>query len=175
MTKKFTNGHKSSIRGLSFSPLNKLLMCSVGIDRHIVFYDVNEGIIVKRIETDTPLQSVAFCTDGHTLAAGANGKGSILLYDLRMSTARPKAVLEGHKHTVNCVNFVHKTSSSSSIDKKKECSLFQIIQRRTALLQRIQNQPTNKTRSQEQHKQTSSVILTSPSEHSRSERSTEHA
>lgn len=120
MTKQFTTGHKSSIRGLCFSPLNKYLMCTVGIDKNIVFYDVNEGIIVKRIETDTPLQSVAFCTDGHTLAAGANGKGSILLFDLRMSTARPKAILEGHKHSVNCINFVHKVSSGgSSNDRKK--------------------------------------------------------
>ena len=29
----FTNTHKGSVKSLAFSPLNKLLLCSVGVDR----------------------------------------------------------------------------------------------------------------------------------------------
>ena len=54
-TNQFTSGHKSSIKDVAFSPLNKLLLCSVGLDKNIVFYDINDKIIVKRIKTDLPL------------------------------------------------------------------------------------------------------------------------
>ena len=43
------NKHSGYVRGISFSPLNKLLMCSVGLDRQIIFYDINDKLIVKKI------------------------------------------------------------------------------------------------------------------------------
>ena len=83
---QFNQGHKSAVKGIAFSPLNKLLLASAGLDKNIVFYDINEKIIVKRIRTDFAYQSVTFSTDGHTLAVGAIGMGMILVYDLRKSS-----------------------------------------------------------------------------------------
>jgi len=35
----FTNDHKAPATGLSFSPVNEMLLVSVGLDKKIVFYD----------------------------------------------------------------------------------------------------------------------------------------
>ena len=51
---KFDQSHKSSVKGVAFSPLNKLLLASVGLDKNIVFYDINDKIIVKRIRAEFP-------------------------------------------------------------------------------------------------------------------------
>lgn len=83
----FTNSHKGSVKSLAFSPLNKLLLCSVGVDRQICFYDMNEKVIVKKIKTETSLSKVAFCSDGHTIAIGSDQEdGLVLVYDLRKSS-----------------------------------------------------------------------------------------
>ena len=89
------------MKGVAFSPLNKLLLSSVGLDKNIVFYDTNDKIIVKRIKTDVPLQSVSFCSDGHTIAIGASNMGAVLIYDLRKSSKEVYKVCTGHKHTIN--------------------------------------------------------------------------
>ena len=118
MTTQFSTGHKSAIRGIGFSPLNKLLLASVGLDKNIVFYDINDKIIVKRIKTETPLQSVSFCTDGHTIAVGASNYGAILVYDLRKSSKEVWKVCSGHKSTINSIKFTHKVPSSKSSAKE---------------------------------------------------------
>jgi hypothetical protein len=50
-------------------------MCSVGLDRQIVFYDIQEKTIVKRILAPFPLSCVHFAADGHTLAVGSSMNG----------------------------------------------------------------------------------------------------
>lgn len=40
-TATFTN-HKAGVRGVAFSPLNKLLLSSISIDKAINFYDINK-------------------------------------------------------------------------------------------------------------------------------------
>jgi len=69
------NKHSGYVKGLSFSPLNKLLMCSVGLDRQIIFYDIHEKLIVKKIVAPFPIKSVNFSSDGHTLAVGSSMNG----------------------------------------------------------------------------------------------------
>ena len=98
---------------MAFSPLNKLLLSSVGLDKNIVFYDTNDKIIVKRIKTDVPLQSVSFCSDGHTIAIGASNMGAVLIYDLRKSSKEVYKVCTGHKHTINSLQFSNKVSQQS--------------------------------------------------------------
>ena len=51
---QFSQAHKSSVKGVAFSPLNKLLLASVGLDKNIIFYDTNDKIIVKRIRSEFP-------------------------------------------------------------------------------------------------------------------------
>ena len=86
----------------------------MGLDKNIVFYDTNDKIIVKRIKTDVPLQSVSFCSDGHTIAIGASNMGAVLIYDLRKSSKEVYKVCTGHKHTINSLQFSNKVSSSKS-------------------------------------------------------------
>ena len=50
-------------------------MCSVGLDRQIIFYDINDKTIVKKIMAPFPIQSVSFSADGHTLAVGSSMNG----------------------------------------------------------------------------------------------------
>ena len=69
------NKHSGFVKGISFSPLNKLLMASVGLDRQIIFYDIHEKIVVKKIVAPFPIQCVNFCSDGHTLAVGSSMNG----------------------------------------------------------------------------------------------------
>lgn len=117
MSANFTIGHKSSVRGLAFSPLNKLLLCSIGLDKNVVFYDINDKVIVKRIKTETPLRSVSFCSDGHTIAIGTNDYGAILIYDLRKSSKEVAKVCVGHMATINSLKFTNKIVAKSESDK----------------------------------------------------------
>ena len=110
------NKHSGYVKGMSFSPLNKLLMCSVGLDRQIIFYDIHEQLIVKKITAPFPIQSVNFSPDGHTLAVGSSMNGQnqqCIVYDLRKSSSITLA-LQGHQSAVNCIRF------SNKYDKKIE-------------------------------------------------------
>jgi len=64
----FTNMHKASVKSLTFSPVNRLLLCSASPDKSICFYDMNDKVLVKKIRTDLPLSKVDFCADGFTVA-----------------------------------------------------------------------------------------------------------
>ena len=46
------------------------------------FYDINERKVVKTINTDSPLTSLDFYNDGHTIVCGTL-YGNINVYDLR--------------------------------------------------------------------------------------------
>jgi WD40 repeat protein len=96
--------HKGSVRGISFSPLNKLLLSSVSIDKCISFYDITKGKRVSSIVSPEALQSISFNCDGHTVAVGACNTGKIYLYDLR-NQSQIMATLIGHTSTVNSINF----------------------------------------------------------------------
>lgn len=105
------------MKGVGFSPLNKLLLASVGLDKNIVFYDINDKIIVKRIRGEFPFQSVSFCADGHTIAVGASNSGAILIYDLRKSSKEVYKLCSGHTQTINSLHFANKVPSAA---RKKE-------------------------------------------------------
>lgn len=79
---KQTQAHTQMCSGVTFSPVNHLLMCSVGLDNKIQFYDINDKKIVKNLNCDVPISSIAFNADGHTVAAGTL-MGTIMIYDLR--------------------------------------------------------------------------------------------
>ena len=113
---QFTNSHKASVKGVAFSPLNKLLLASVGLDKNIVFYDTHDKIIVKRIRSEFPFASVAFCADGHTIAVGASNSGAILVYDLRKSSKEVFKLCSGHTSTINSLNFANKVGASKKKD-----------------------------------------------------------
>lgn len=81
-------------------------MASVGLDQQMNFYDVKNRIKVQTIIASEPLKSIAFNTDGYTIAVGTQGKsGNIFIYDLRASPTTPFATLTGHNSTVNSLLF----------------------------------------------------------------------
>ena len=85
-------------------------MCSVGLDRQVIFYDINDKTIVKKIMAPFPIASVNFAQDGHTLAVGSSMNGQnqqCLIYDLRKSSSITLA-LQGHESAVNCIRFTNK-------------------------------------------------------------------
>lgn len=100
----FPNAHNSPATGLAFSPVNKLLLCSSGLDQRLLFYDIQEKKLIKTLDSDSPLTCLAFNADGYTVAAGTL-YGDIKVYDLR-AAVQSKAVLRGHNgDAVNAVEF----------------------------------------------------------------------
>ena len=109
----FTSAHNSPATGLAFSPVNNLLLCSAGLDQRILFYDIKEKKVIKQLESDAPLTSLAFNCDGFTVAAGTL-YGDIKVYDLRAS-AQSRAVLRGHNGDgVNSLEFSKNRASRPS-------------------------------------------------------------
>jgi protein NEDD1 len=69
--------HKAPATGLSFSPLNELLLVTCGLDKRILFHDLKSHKMVKSLPTDQPLTSIAF-GDNNTVMAGTS-QGRLLL------------------------------------------------------------------------------------------------
>lgn len=67
---------------MAFSPVNELLLCSAGLDKLLLFYDVQANKLVKTMTCEAPLHSLDFMNDGFTVAAGTS-TGKVLVYDLR--------------------------------------------------------------------------------------------
>eukprot|EP01028_Stygiella_incarcerata_P005988 TRINITY_DN2469_c0_g1_i2.p1 TRINITY_DN2469_c0_g1~~TRINITY_DN2469_c0_g1_i2.p1 ORF type:complete len:806 (+),score=188.10 TRINITY_DN2469_c0_g1_i2:115-2532(+) len=78
----FVAAHTAPTTSIAFSPLNKLLFCTGGLDKRVCFYDSQDKKVVKRIPVPSPIQSVCFMNDGTHLFVGTT-KGQIILYDLR--------------------------------------------------------------------------------------------
>lgn len=41
VVKSYSTNHKGSIKGIAFSPSKQSLLCSVGLDKQFVLYDIN--------------------------------------------------------------------------------------------------------------------------------------
>ena len=78
----FSQAHSRAITGVCFSPVNNMLLCSVGLDGCIVFHDVIEHKTVKQSESDDELTCLTFSSDGFTAVAGTQ-RGAVNIYDLR--------------------------------------------------------------------------------------------
>ncbi|RXG50973.1 Protein NEDD1 [Armadillidium vulgare] len=77
------NSHSAPVSNVAFSPINELLMISVGYDKKLISYDVNTKSIVMKCETENPLTCISFMTNGQSVAVGTM-KGEVIVYDLRM-------------------------------------------------------------------------------------------
>jgi WD40 repeat protein len=62
--------HKGCIKGLAFSSVNELLLCSAGTDKLLLFYDIQANKLVKSMACEAPLCSLDFMNDGFTVAVG---------------------------------------------------------------------------------------------------------
>ncbi|XP_073507677.1 protein NEDD1 [Phyllobates terribilis] len=110
---KFESAHKAPASGICFSPVNDLLLVTIGLDKRIICYDVSSKIVLQTVVAESPLTAVDFMPDGATLAVGSS-RGKIYLYDLRMLSSPIKSV-NAHKTSVQCIQFQH--SSAHKIGK----------------------------------------------------------
>lgn len=120
----FTSDHKAPATGLSFSPMNDMLLCSVGLDKRIVFYDVQGRKSVKVMTAESPLTSVDFMSDGATLAVGST-RGKIYIYDLR-SGSTPVNTTVAHKTSVQSLSF-HSATKVNSLTNSKSTKPSSVV------------------------------------------------
>ncbi|NXJ59382.1 NEDD1 protein, partial [Rostratula benghalensis] len=108
----FENTHKAPASEICFSPVNKLLLVTVGLDKRIILYDTSSKKLLTTIVADFPLTTVDFMPDGTTLAIGCS-RGKICQYDLRQLTSPVKTVI-AHKGCVKCVRVQFSSTFSKS-------------------------------------------------------------
>ncbi|KAF9947199.1 Protein nedd1 [Mortierella alpina] len=107
----FAATHELPISGMAFSPFNRYLICTAGLDKRYALYDVEKKNVVKNTVTDHVLTSVSFKNDGISMAFGTD-QGKVLLYDLR-STSRPISVVDTQTDApITAIQFQGKLSSS---------------------------------------------------------------
>ena len=79
---KFENKHSEPCKDIVFSPVNNMLMGSVGLDKKVIFYDIFKNKkVVEDINLTDPCTSVTFNSDGYTIGVGTN-EGKVFLLDL---------------------------------------------------------------------------------------------
>ncbi|XP_076095952.1 protein NEDD1-like [Mytilus galloprovincialis] len=122
----FSSSHIAPATGLNFSPINDILLMSVGLDKRIVCYDTQGKKPVKTMTAENPLTSIDVMSDGATVAVGST-RGIIYLYDLRHGNA-PMKTINAHKSSVQNVKFQHglvhepsgaKSASSAAISPNR--------------------------------------------------------
>ncbi|XP_068951301.1 protein NEDD1 isoform X2 [Petaurus breviceps papuanus] len=112
----FECSHKAPASGISFSPVNDMLLVTIGLDKRIILYDTASKIQVRTLVAEAPLTAVDFMPDGATLAIGSS-RGKIYQYDLRMLNSPVKTVF-AHKTSVQCITFQCSSAlSKSSLNK----------------------------------------------------------
>ncbi|CCC11400.1 hypothetical protein SMACR_02058 [Sordaria macrospora] len=73
--------HAGAVTGLAVHP-GEHILASVGVDKGIIFYDLQSLQRVARVYTDAELTSCAFHPDGHLFAAGTQS-GLIEIFDTK--------------------------------------------------------------------------------------------
>ncbi|KAG0013544.1 Protein nedd1 [Entomortierella chlamydospora] len=107
----FAATHEVPISGMAFSPFNRYLICTAGLDKRYALYDVEKKNVVKNTLTEYALTSVSFKNDGISMAFGTD-QGKVLLYDLR-STSRPISIVDTRVNApVTAIHFQGKQSST---------------------------------------------------------------
>ncbi|KAG0213747.1 Protein nedd1 [Mortierella sp. NVP41] len=107
----FEQKHELPINSMTFSPFNRFLICTVGLDKRYTLYDVDQRSVVKTRSVDHALTSVTFKNDGFSMAFGTD-QGKVLLYDLR-STNRPISIVDTNINApVTSIHFQGRRSSS---------------------------------------------------------------
>ena len=109
---KFEGKHSEGCSGITFSPVNHMLMGSVGKDKKVIFYDIFKSKkVVEDLHLPEPCTSVSFNHDGFTIAVGTT-EGNVYALDLR-NLKQPLKTLEGHhKCPISDVMFSHKRDKS---------------------------------------------------------------
>ena len=101
--------HTGPATDLAFSTVHAALVVSAGLDRRVIFYDVQQRSVVKTLQTDCALSALSFMEDGSTIAAGG-ASGVLLFLDLKQSERDDQSMVtsrldQAHAGEVACVQF----------------------------------------------------------------------
>ncbi|KAK7103028.1 protein NEDD1-like [Littorina saxatilis] len=102
---RFKDAHVGPATGLAFSPINEMLMMSVGLDKRLVCYDIQRKQILKVIDAPSPLTCIDIMPDGATAAVGST-RGTVYMYNLRQGGHVPVHSFQAHKTSVRSVKFM---------------------------------------------------------------------
>nr|XP_045604632.1 protein NEDD1-like isoform X2 [Procambarus clarkii] len=97
----FQTAHHSPVTALLFSPVNEMLMISVGYDKKLACYNVQTKQPLMTYRSSAPLTSAAFLAGGQQVALGSM-TGQVFIHDLR-SIRPPITVISAHKTAVTSV------------------------------------------------------------------------
>ncbi|XP_064633227.1 protein NEDD1-like isoform X2 [Lineus longissimus] len=137
----FTDMHCSSATGLAFSPLNEILLMSVGLDKRIVCYDVVGKTAVKTMTAECALTSIDIHQDGATLAVGSN-RGKVFIYDLRQK-AQPVHTFQAHQSAISSLRFQSNTKALKNDSTSSTKSHRSSITKKPSLAGLNQNSSSN--------------------------------
>mmetsp|Transcript_7878 Transcript_7878/g.13931 ORF Transcript_7878/g.13931 Transcript_7878/m.13931 type:complete len:663 (+) Transcript_7878:107-2095(+) len=87
MTATFPRAHVGAVSAVVFSPVNRSLLMSVGLDKRIALLATTKSKVLLTIDAPEALTCASFAPTGDRFAVGTVA-GNILLYDLRGNQAR---------------------------------------------------------------------------------------
>ncbi|XP_050699289.1 protein NEDD1-like isoform X1 [Eriocheir sinensis] len=116
MVHSFSSAHSSPVAGVAFSPVNELLMVSVGYDKKLSCYNVQTRQPVITHRSAAPLTSVTFLGLGQLVALGTM-TGQVFIHDMR-SIQTPFATLKAHRTAVTNVLLQPSPRSKSASSSK---------------------------------------------------------
>lgn len=97
VSQALSKAHNAPASAVCFSPANRALLVSAGLDRAAVFVDLAQKRPIRTLQHDAPLHSAAFSPDGNCVALGA-AAGRTLLFDMR-ATQQPLRSYAAHSAT----------------------------------------------------------------------------
>ncbi|KAG0711177.1 Protein NEDD1 [Chionoecetes opilio] len=112
----FPAAHSSPVAAIAFSPVNEFLMVSVGYDKKLSCFNVQNRQSVMTHRSAAPLTSIAFLGMGQLVALGTM-TGQVFIHDMR-SIRTPLATLKAHKTTVTNV-LLQPCPKSKSVSSSK--------------------------------------------------------
>ncbi|XP_027209488.2 protein NEDD1 isoform X3 [Penaeus vannamei] len=107
----FKGAHSSPAASVSFSPVNELLMISVGYDKKFACYNVQTKQPLMTHRSSAPLTSAAFLSGGQQVALGTM-TGQVFIHDLR-TLRTPLATVPAHTKAVTSIIVQPATRSAS--------------------------------------------------------------
>ncbi|KAK7079007.1 hypothetical protein SK128_013734 [Halocaridina rubra] len=123
----FKNVHAAPVSSLAFSPINEILMISVGYDKKLICYNIQSKKQVLDHKSSEPLSSAAFLPGGQHIALGAM-TGEVFIHDLR-NVRLPLATLAAHNKAVTSILLQPAPKHSKVASNEVSASNFKSIKK----------------------------------------------
>ncbi len=101
---RILSGHENSPRLLAFDPTGKHLASSYPLEKKVLLWDPDRGLIQHKISLTQPVYAIDFSPDGTQLAIGL-GDGSTHLWDVKQQTTIHVFRTQPTGKTTSCVDF----------------------------------------------------------------------